>query len=354
MAPMLRAHPDPSLRPIWPQTSGPSSGAPARLPGSVRRTTSLDIGFDPADGFPLHVHLTALGRDLTTPGSGIDLEDAARAQQRAELRVEMMTGLTTEVTVPPGISADALTGIPAGGRFRKVIAGQFDRTRPGSNLLTQILDDVPIGMVISGSSVGRRGLIPVGLQGTKRVPTPDVCIGWRSGGEMQRAIDEGDTPYMGEGPIAGSLELAEDPFAWHAMDQLVPGSLRRRRRIDAAPFHNGLGLGYTIDAMFRDSYIEPDGTETAIHEYELRLTTDEHLRIVSSVATPRVLPGPECPGAAASVERLVGCRLDEIRDHVTAEFNGATVCTHLNDLCRSVGLFAILVASGWGAPDASR
>jgi hypothetical protein len=109
--------------------------------------------------------------------------------------------------------------------------------------------------------------------------------------------------------------------------------VRRRRRIDVGSADGALH----VDAMFRDSHFDDDGNESAVHEYALAATIDAAtLEITSAAATPHVLPYIECPSAAASTGRLVGLRLDELRDRVRSEFVGTSTCTHLNDLLRSL------------------
>jgi hypothetical protein len=302
----------------------------------LRRTTSLDITFDPIDAMPHSVVLHGRGRDLFTAASDSPAVTAeVTAEVTADLTVDLASGLTRAVTIPD-FESSTFVGIPSGGRFRKVVAEHVDHTEPSGNLLTQVLDDVPAGLLIGGSSIGRRNLFPLQIAEARRGPVADICMGWKAGGEMQRALIDGDIPYMGEGPFAGVLESSDDPMGWHELRPLGVASMRRRRRLDIVSDTNG----FAIHSMFRDSFIEPDGSETAVHEYEVSVLVDASSVITSAVARPRVLPGPECPGAARSVERLVGRRLDEIRALVTTEFVGATTCTHLNDMCRAIGLLA--------------
>ncbi|SHN15791.1 Protein of unknown function [Cryptosporangium aurantiacum] len=89
--------------------------------------------------------------------------------------------------------------------------------------------------------------------------------------------------------------------------------------------------------MFRDTYSDPDGLETVLHEYELSALLDVDSLVITQIeAVPRVLPAPECPWAAASAGRLVGIPVSELRTKVGRELRGTTTCTHLNDLLRSI------------------
>src|SRR5208283_1017945 len=92
-----------------------------------------------------------------------------------------------------------------------------------------------------------------------------------------------------------------------------------------------------IDAMFRDTYVRADGSETIIHEYTLAATVKAGSGvIVAARATPRVLPWQECPGAVASAARITGMTLPQLHFRVRRELFGTSMCTHLNDLLRSV------------------
>jgi hypothetical protein len=108
--------------------------------------------------------------------------------------------------------------------------------------------------------------------------------------------------------------------------------MRRSRRIDVRP-----GATIRIDAMFRDSYGDPDGREVVLHEYRVDLAVDPAtLEVLTVTAEPRVLPYDECPAAAASVNRLVGLGAGELRTEVGRRLAGIAGCTHLNDLLRSL------------------
>src|SRR5579864_6326167 len=107
--------------------------------------------------------------------------------------------------------------------------------------------------------------------------------------------------------------------------------MRRLRRTDAT-VEDGVIL---VDSHFRDSYRESSGTETAVHEYEVLVRAGAADGVVRTVEVrPRVLPGPECPGAVASAQAIVGRPLEQIRTFVRTEMRDDSVCTHLNDQLR--------------------
>src|SRR6202035_812938 len=114
------------------------------------------------------------------------------------------------------------------------------------------------------------------------------------------------------GPPAPALEPADDSLGWHVMAALPPHGMRRRRRIDVvAPAP--AGGPYLVDAVFRDSHVDGEGTETVVHEYGVTATVDAASGTVASIdATADVLPWAECPAAVGSAARLVGHTLSDL------------------------------------------
>jgi len=143
------------------------------------------------------------------------------------------------------------------------------------------------------------------------------------------------------------LTRGDDPLAWHEEPPMNLYAMRRRRRIDVRPGATGDAL-IDVDVFFRDSMVEDaqgDHVETVIHEYGIDARVDRATRsIVSIAAIAHVLPGPECPSAVTSAQRLVGMKIDDVRAHVRDEFRGTTTCTHLNDALRSIGDLGALLA----------
>ena len=171
-------------------------------------------------------------------------------------------------------------------------------------------------------------------EGLELVQQADLCAGWKAGGTIMVGMAAGVPPVV-TGPDAPTLDRADDPWAWHEVPGALPALvMRRRRRIDVVPAPDDATV--LVDAHFRDSHMDDEGTETVVHEYVIGLVLDgRDLRVVDSSATPRVLPWFECPEAAGSAERLVGRPLDGLRASVRAEFLGTSTCTHLNDALRA-------------------
>jgi hypothetical protein len=329
----VHAASDPAERPVWPGTIGPSVGSPPRLPGSARRTSTVDILYP--EGLAAVV-LRGRARDLFTAADG-----TAHVVEEAQtnVRVGLQDRLVTHLDVEPKewqTAFEPLIGIPSGGRFRSALEGCAPELVASGSLLTLLLDEVPVTLLISGSSFARRGMLPAGSQQKRKVPLIDVCAGWAAGGVMVSAIENGAQPFLGEGPHAPPLDQPDDPFAWHATDTLPAGSMRRRRRLDLLPAVDADGP-LTADVLFRDTYVEDDGQESAVHEYGIRASVAADGTVLAIEATPHALPGPDCPNAAASAQRIVGMPLALVRQHVRDQFSGTSTCTHLNDALRSLG-----------------
>src|SRR6202034_4012492 len=96
------------------------------------------------------------------------------------------------------------------------------------------------------------------------LPVADQCAGFVTGGLLMSSFEAGD-PVVVTGPVAPDIDHPDDPLAWHSMPELTMHRMRRRRRLDV---HDGADRStLVIDAMFRDTYMRIDGTETITHEY---------------------------------------------------------------------------------------
>jgi hypothetical protein len=233
-----------------------------------------------------------------------------------------------------------LEGCDLKGGFRKAAATRL--ALPEGSLLGLLLDDLPAAALVSGSARLRAILEATGdLPGLHALQLPVVCIGRRPEGVMARSRREG-RPLIGQGPPSGDLSRQDDPLAWPDEPPLPIFGMRRLRRLDVAVDNEQV----QIDSHFRDSYIESSGVESTVHEYEIVVTADVDDHTIDSVEVrPRVLPGPDCPGAAASAQAVVGQPLDQLRRFVRAEMRDDTVCTHLNDQLRSLADVPALVAA---------
>jgi hypothetical protein len=313
----------------------PTAATPPRHPNSVRRTTSIDI-LRP-EGLEGPLHLAGHARDLRT---GQDGTAAALREASSLTVVDYIDGaLVTAVSTDPAVPGTAhLIGARAASGFRTRLDEALPHERASRAPVFLLLDDVPVTTLISGHVIGAErnpaahyrdipARAPQVLMGKA-----DLCAGWREGGTIMIQLRTQGTSPSVTGPEAPDIEQ-DDPIGWHPMASLPPSAMRRRRRLDVI----AAGDRVTLDAMFRDSYVTPDGTETIIHEYEIAATVDRATqRNLALECTPRVLPWQECPVAAASGARLVGEDVGRVRSLVRGEFTGISTCTHLNDALRSL------------------
>jgi hypothetical protein len=305
----------------------PRSTAPAARPGTIRRTTSVDIvrpgGPDGA------LELRGIGRDALA-GEGGRWRRLASGSTTCAIDP---AGTVTAITAGPGgVDLSALVGLRAASGFRAALAEVLD---PGP-LAHQLLDDAPVAALISVFALQRHD--PSTVDPT--FARPDVCAGWRSGGPIMVEIrDQGHMPVPA-GPRA-PLDPSPEPDAWHALPTLPPGAMRRRRRLDVRDD----GTSIEVSSAFRDTYVEADGGESIVHEYELSAQVDATTWTVLALeTTPRVLPWRECSLAATSAARVVGRDVRELREEVRRELIGASTCTHLNDQLRQLADVPFLAA----------
>ncbi|WP_241997164.1 DUF2889 domain-containing protein [Rhodococcus sp. SMB37] len=309
----------------------PTDSTPARLPYSVRRTTAVGILRPDGHEGPLLLH--GSGRDLGTHGDGSPVQFG---NVHSAVEIDFVGGRTV-VSADAGQAGPdltALVGARAGSGFRSALAAALPDGAREHSLLHRVLDDVPVATVISGYALTREdpAVAAVPVPRTSALPRADYCAGFATGGVFIGGIESNGTAPVVIGPSAPDFVHGPDPLAWHHMDALPAKGMRRLRRIDV----RGEG-DLVVDAMFRDSYVDEHCIETVVHEYHLDLTARaDTLEIIRAVATPRVLPWPECSGAVAAVDRLIGKTVLNVAPLVGAEFRGVGSCTHLNDLLRSV------------------
>jgi hypothetical protein len=258
----------------------PSTGSIDRVPGSIRRTSHIDM--IPRGTTMEGLTLRAGARDLlTSPGGASDVVAAARLE--AELGPgRVLQALHTEPALP---ALQELIGVPVARGFRKAIAAAVADELAAQTPIALLVDDLPVAVLISGyadSYVWEH--MPVDVSSARA----DICAGWVDDGTMLTLTR--DTGYLPQpvGPEAPSLLRDDDPLAWHEVGALPDGAMRRRRLIDV----RRRGDRFDVHAMFRDTY-ERDGVERILHEYALVAETAGGV-FAACDAQPRVLPWPEC------------------------------------------------------------
>ncbi len=118
---------------------------------------------------------------------------------------------------------------------------------------------------------------------------------------------------------------------------LPPESIERHKSIGL--FFEGNGT-LRVRGHLRDSYTEPDGADTVMHEYRMDLWVDLPTMEVTRVEVePIALPYGDCWDAAAYVQRLVGLKLvSGFTGEALARLEGECRCTHLNALISDLAI----------------
>jgi hypothetical protein len=236
-----------------------------------------------------------------------------------------------------------LVGARASSGFRQKVGDALPGERDSHSVRFQLLDDLPTALLISGYALQHAaGPLPrAPRKPGPRQAQPDLCAGWISGGTIVRRIEETGQVPIASGPRVGPLHEV-DADGWHALEPLPAHGMRRRRRLDV--WREAGEPGVRVESFFRDSHMNADGVETALHEYTVRAAIDPVSRTFTSCdAEFGALPWQECPPALASAGRLVGLRPDGLRRHVRDAFTGISTCTHLNDTLRALEDVAALL-----------
>ncbi len=296
----------------------------------------VDVGA--RTGWGVALPMFGAARDLATGRGGPDVTVVAEAS--VEAGFDGGRTLVSLETTPVAPWCAGVVGARAGGGFRKRLDELMPPEEAGS-LLRLVLDDMPAGALISGYAwmrlARRQGHDPASLTPPDIVERmADLCSGWRMGGEATASVEAGRGVPVQDCPPAPDLG-ADDPLSWHAIGPLAPDWMRRRRCIDVTVDDPDDPVGrFSVCAMFRDCVGEPEGGEAVLHEYWVEVE-GAGSAIEAVCATPRVLPFPECPGAAEAVGALAGRTLAELPVAVPATLVGTASCTHLNDLLRALG-----------------
>ncbi|TQM11307.1 DUF2889 domain-containing protein [Pseudonocardia kunmingensis] len=320
-----------------PTVRGPMNATPARRPGSVRRTSSIDMTWPGGRGTQLR--LLGRARDLLTPADGgpprVLAEDVMRVGVALDRTIEDIT------TEPPRPTIGGLVGARGGGRLRGILGEVVPAERAAGTPLYLLLDDIAGASLISGFAYSQwtsEWMSPKPGQPSPRRRMEGICTGFQPGSS---ALDRDGTGRMSHRtrPV-DPLPASDDPRAWHHLDDITDVSMRRARRIDVRLAESGV---LEVDAMFQDSATTPAGGRVAVHEYQVTATADPATgELLTVEADPRVLPYAECPLAVRNIEPMIGTRLADLRQAVLDELKGIRGCTHLNDALRALAEVPVL------------
>jgi hypothetical protein len=324
----------------------PRLETPPRSPGSVRRTTTVDVIYSGTHADPERAaQVVSRGRDGTTHGGELDVWD------ECEVRGTLARDRTL-LTIEGGpAELRELVGRRVAGGFRAALSAAVGPLSTTGSVLYQLMDDWPGAALVAGQAAAdvrsTTDDVDRELQAAIVAANVDLCSGWAGDGQLLATYRENNMIHLSLGPPSPELTRPDDPHAFNAFTALLPGDSRRSRRLDLIPRD-----GYVeFDVHFRDAWVGIDALERVTHEYTLAGTYDPVREVITSLtSTAHVLPWPECPAAAASATRVVGLPLDDLRAVVRRDFVGTTTCTHLNDVVRSLADLPVLArrVNGFG------
>ena len=327
---------------LVPERAGPHDPlptTPTRMPGSIRRTSTLD--FRRPQGIEGPVRLDARARDLLTLADGsAEVLTTATLSGTIDWSTRTLVDVESDPVTPA--LADLVGGSVASG-FRARLAVAVPEHVAARTLLHLLLDDLPGAELVSGYALQRAGSygdMPVTEESMAGMV--DLCAGWAGDATLLEIVRSEGLIATPMGPPAPRIERDDDPVGWHEIDALGPHSSRRRRRLDLMPTDDP-GV-WRFAAHFRDSHMDDAGNETVVHEYTVAGTVDTATRrLVEAEAAARVLPWVECPGAVPSAATMAGASLADLRHRVRKEMRGVHTCTHLNDTMRAIADLDVLL-----------
>jgi hypothetical protein len=316
----------------------PKGYVPARRPGSVRRTMTLDAVWPEGQGGP--VRFFGDCRDVwTDAGEG---EAHVIAADHIDCIAEQRTIRHLE-SVPPRPGLDRLAGARAGGHLRAAAGDLLAEEKRLGAPIYLLIDDLAGATLVSGWAWAARRPPTVQDQAARTAQAQDmagVCIGFRPGSSALKHIDE---PEPGHAPVrVVPLVHPADPDGWHPLEKRGGVNFRRARWIDL--WREGDLI--LVESGFQDSASAADGGDrVAVHEYRLTATVDARSGVLQSiVATPGTLPYAECRAAPVNIGYLAGTPMADLRMAVLELLRRTAGCTYLNDMMRALAEVPALAA----------
>ena len=314
-------------RPITSGVSGPSNPSPVRRPNLMRRTATLDLDYP--QGLEANRRVRARARDLLSSEG----EDKVLADDVLVASVAPDRSYLSIFSFPDRPALQAMVGPRGRNNSRRAMSELVPEEKAAGSPLFLLLDDLPAISLISGQ-IAIEWLPPEQrtspLNGDYRAPV-GICAGFQEGSNAIGA--DGKNLLIHQVQSVGSLTRADDPLAWHKLqEETGEPAMRRARRIDV-----WVDDVIYVDAFFQDSCTTPEHGRVAVHEYCVTATADLHTGVLLSVvADPRILPFDSCPQAAGNVDRMIGIALQDFREAVLDRLPGTLGCTHLNDALRAL------------------
>jgi len=316
-------------------TANPS---PARAANSVRRTASIDVSWP--EGPDKDRLMIGTARDYLT--SSASEPGTVLGTARFEARLDADKKIDSIIANPEPANLKRLVGERGGGHLRLVLREIMPELLERGDPLYLVLDDISGTALVSAFAWSQwhddwtqliRERMSDGEFQQVMSQRVNVCWGLQEGNSGVR--EDNPAPRNVAQADAGELRNPADPEGWHELPENEGPGFRRARRIDVSR-DPASGL-LKIHSSFQDSAKQKHGGRVAIHEYDLEVTADpDTLEILTLEPRPHILPFSECPGAVINAKKLVGARIDAIRDVVLEQLRGPKGCTHLNDAMRAL------------------
>ena len=316
----------------------PRGEVPIRRPGSARRTSTIDATWpEEREG---RIQLHGITRDCITPEKGHALHTIGHDE--LFVTADSDRCITQIRSTPDRPSLQTLVGIRALKELRQQLASVIPQDQQKGAPFYSLMHDITGVVIISDWAWASRkeSLLP-GPRDKRRAmmaKMESACIGFhpdssalRTDGRYQANMAAFVPPFVRE----------DDPEGWHDLPDVTGVSMRRARWLDL-----WIEDDIHIESGFQDSATTEEGPRKAVHEYSVRAIFDKQSMVLKSViATPHILPFPECPGAVKNIHRLLGSAAPDIRDQVSQTLYKTNGCTHLNDALRSLADAPALVAN---------
>ncbi|HEX7856270.1 MAG TPA: DUF2889 domain-containing protein [Sphingobium sp.] len=320
--------------------SNPLGHSPARRPGSIRRTMSVDV--DWPDENPLAARFQGRARDIYTPADGGDAVLIAKDEIVGRFADRRTIGEIA--SIPPRADVASLAGERAGSNLRSAIDRALHREKLEGAPLYLLLDDLAGASLVCMWGWARwhpnymQEQIRQGGAQFSIGSMEGVCIGFRPG---SHALDHRPGEAVTNSSHVLPLPNPEDPQGWHDFAVTTGGAgFRRARLIDIWRESDVI----RVESIFQDSASLPGTTmREAIHEYRLSGTADAATgQLLTLDATAGSLPHAECPAAMVNMNVIVGTPMGELRETVLDRLKRTAGCTHLNDMIRSLAEVPVL------------
>jgi hypothetical protein len=305
---------------------------PAQRRSSVRRSAVVDMVR--LHGRLLPMTVAGRARDVVTePNGGATVVDEATFDMVVDEHVRVSSFTST----PPERGVSGLVGCKATSGFRRAVDDLLPDPSERRSPLYRLLFDVPMAVLVPGYALEFEG----GRDRPVRTRRIDVCAGWRAKGIFASSVGVGRPIPVAPGPAVMSPVFASDDLGWPALPRLVPGAMRRYRRLDVWSKDR-----LVADAWFHDTFVDATGAERMVHQYHLRAGIDPcDLTVVDLQVDPGFLPSVDCGAAAASAEAARGELVESLAGAVRASCPTSSTCTHLNDFLST--LADVPALAGW-------